>query len=446
MPFSRAQERNIKSVVTNSNSIVPLIGDDAFIVETPDGDVTLLSYVVQQLCEEIPELRNVKCESSAEIYYIFTRAKASMDAVRFKDEFREIVDEVRDNGRLRLRESVLDFLAAMKPRLIITTSPFSLIENALSVRGVNYNSFYYSPASVSQGRNKDDISSLGNTVYHIFGKAADGWKWVCDEDSLLEFLHNIQGGDYSCNNLYSSLAEKPGRLMVLGSHLPDWIFRFLWFPFQNQAGEVQKYWLSHTDSNVGFFDFLQCYHFDTDQAVDEILAEITSRIKDRDKMISTESKADCESYDAFISYAGEDYDIAERIYNVLSRKLNNVFFDKEAIKYGENYVNRYIKAIYKSKLYIPVVTENFWSKVFEDSHVKVEVIEAAKRIKSLPEDAVFSLPLVIDGRVWKNGSPLDTKLIEEMAKNFPDISAVFYHINMKVLNPDFSDNDIEICK
>ncbi len=33
-----------------------------------------------------------------------------------------------------------------------------------------------------------------------------------------------------------------------------------------------------------------------------------------------------------------------------------------------------------------------------------------------------------------------------MAKNFPDISAVFYHINMKVLNPDFSDNDIEICK
>ena len=126
MPFSRAQERNIKSVVTNSNSIVPLIGDDAFIVETPDGDVTLLSYVVQQLCEEIPELRNVKCESSAEIYYIFTRAKASMDAVRFKDEFREIVDEVRDNGRLRLRESVLDFLAAMKPRLIITTSPFSL--------------------------------------------------------------------------------------------------------------------------------------------------------------------------------------------------------------------------------------------------------------------------------------------------------------------------------
>lgn len=234
--------------------------------------------------------------------------------------------------------------------------------------------------------------------------------------------------------------------MVLGSHLPDWIFRFLWFPFQNQAGEVQKYWLSHTDSNVGFFDFLQRYHFDTDQAVDEILAEITSRIKDRDKMISTESKADCESYDAFISYAGEDYDIAERIYNVLSRKLNNVFFDKEAIKYGENYVNRYIKAIYKSKLYIPVVTENFWSKVFEDSHVKVEVIEAAKRIKSLPEDAVFSLPLVIDGRVWKNGSPLDTKLIEEMAKNFPDISAVFYHINMKVLNPDFSDNDIEICK
>lgn len=109
-------------------------------------------------------------------------------------------------------------------------------------------------------------------------------------------------------------------------------------------------------------------------------------------------------------------------------------------------MNRYIKAIYKSKLYIPVVTENFWSKVFEDSHVKVEVIEAAKRIKSLPEDAVFSLPLVIDGRVWKNGSPLDTKLIEEMAKNFPDISAVFYHINMKVLNPDFSDNDIEICK
>lgn len=89
-----------------------------------------------------------------------------------------------------------------------------------------------------------------------------------------------------------------------------------------------------------------------------------------------------EIYDVFISYSHGNYDwVKNNIYLPLSEfkkkdgsKLN-IFFDEKSIGIGEQFTIKYMKGIVDSKIFIPIISEEYYGK----NHCKNEMNLAIKR-------------------------------------------------------------------
>ncbi len=434
------------NLVAMRDVVVPIIGDDIFYVAHETlGHISLHRYLLERFIEEYGDTGLT--EESKQIiengeYYGLSKLERVFRS-DFQADHRTYLEEALNKGMIRMDETVESFLRTFRFPLIITTSALNPIERWIMPG--NYSSVAYSPKS----SNNIVLDSKKPTVYHIFGLIADGRSWVYDEETLLVFLHALHNDDTSSKNLKDYLSSRNCRFLALGCNLPDWLFRFLWYPIKNPETAVNQkngYWLSHRKTTESFDDFLENIKFYSAGEVNEILSIAIDELQESENNSNDSCEED--NYDFFLSYASEDMDIATQIFDILTAKNAKVWFDKEGpgkVDSGARYMEKLQKGISHSKYYIPVVTGNFLTKALnESSNLRKEIDIAERFFMSLdtkPER--YSIPVIVEGSTFK-GKTIDSAKIEGIACFDLLPSQLFYQINMPMFRPGDTALDINL--
>lgn len=400
----------ISDMVKKRNSIVPVIGEDTIVYKErgSDREIPFQEFILREFQKKYPRVTvdDAALTSMKErgYYGLSLLSQYYNEQGRFLDDFMDFVS--KKATCIKLKDEVLDFLVTFNFPIIITTVCFDIIERQLKGKIEGYKSIWYKPDS------KND-SLLPQCVYHIFGQAKDGSKWVYDEDCLLTFLLSHNNKAHGATGLTDFLKENEKKLFVLGCNLPNWLFRFLWQPTQTGRNSnlktTQGYWINKEKPEDSFENFLKKKNFSADEQVKEILVDATKLLREelereaeeRSNMIDAE-----DHFDVFISYASQDRQIATAIFEALKNMNVKAWFDdrgKGEITPGQKYWERIENGIKHSAHFMSVITGNWREKMTSTSSLKEETnlankwVEESKKDDSCELKGNYSIPVIVKG-------------------------------------------------
>ena len=456
-------DAELKSLVTDvleeQDRIIPIIGDDCFLGEINGAKVPWHQWIVEKVLEgrASPEFKQkVYTNGYKGLDLLLEEYKRANNLKKVEDStfFKELVtDYIKENlEELSLRTDVKAFLEAGCFEVIVTTCPFIPQNKEFTLRDKTYQIMSFAPGSI--GPRAETTLQLP-TIYQIFGNY-DG-DFVFGEKKLLEFLHHLnQSGaekGFGASPLVKYIRDKgnaQGKLalfMPIGcSNLPDWIYRFLWYPLsQDHKGGI---WPNYRDED--FYNFLCKYNFSTfsspitalqegDVVGDPVLNKLTVEFQNRKNSLplyaSTELNVqwnDKEEWDLFISYASEDREIAQIVYNVLTEDCNQkVWMDNRgSIMPGDNYWSAIKYGIEHSCKFLFVISESYLEKAMDKNHKypngtvqptgvyqEIELIKECLKDRRKDGQKGYVIPLIVEGTLVTYTDLTNTKHINEPMKN-----------------------------
>lgn len=416
----------INDMVKKRNSIVPVIGEDTIVYQDPDTgkEIPFQEFILLEFQKKYPRVTvdDAELVSMKErgYYGLSLLSQYYNEQGRFLDDFMDFVS--KNDSCIKLKDEVLDFLVTFNYPIIITTVCFDIIEKQLKGR-IDYKKIWYK-------LNSKNDSLPPCCVYHIFGQAKDGTKWVYDEDSLLTFLLSHNDKDHGASGLTDFLKENEKKLFVLGCNLPNWLFRFLWQPIQtNNNGDSktkQGFWINKEKPEDSFENFLKKKNFSADEQVKKILVDATKLLQEELKREAEERTCmiDAEEhFDVFISYASEDQQIATAIFEALKNMGVTVWFDdrgKGEITPGQKYWERIENGIKHAAHFMPIITGNWMQKLTNTSSLKDETLKARDWLAECSKQDCtiqlkdYSVPVIIKGSSY-NGVAITEGYVEQVA-------------------------------
>ncbi len=417
----------INDMVKKRNSIIPVIGDDMIVYKDngTGNEIPFQEFILNEFQKKYPHvvIDDATLTSMKErgYYGLSLLSQYYNEQGRFLDDFMDFV--CKNDSCIKLKDEVLGFLVTFNFPIIITTVCFDIIEQQLKGRIESYKSIWYR-------LNKENSTLPSRCVYHIFGQAKDGSKWVSDEDLLLTFLLSHNHKEYGATGLTDFMKENDKKLFVLGCNLPNWLFRFLWQPTQTGRNSnlktTQGYWINKEKPEDSFENFLKKKNFSADEQVNEILVDATKLLREelereaeeRSNMIDAE-----EHFDVFISYASEDRQIATVIFEVLKNMNVKAWFDDRGmgeITPGQKYWEKIETGIKNSAHFMPIITGNWMQKLTNTSSLKDETLKArdwlaeCSRQDSTTQLKDYSIPVIINGSSY-NGVTITEGYVEQVA-------------------------------
>lgn len=263
----------------------------------------------------------------------------------------------------------------------------------------------------------DDIPPMDNlktpTLYYILGKANNRRsRFVLSDKDMLDFSRSwLAETDSTCKakpaNLSNALANK--FLLVLGCDYTDWLFRFLWFAMKdskirqrsNSDRKIGMLAMSES-SNEELIDFLTRSNTLTQNVeLPEFIHELIRRVAAKEAQLASVNSelkfADPKANtDVFISYSRADKALAERLYKVLTEKGLDVWYDKQNLGAGSDFIKDIRYAIRTAKIFIPLLTRSIKEQAHEEHVYREEWAYAIERKKRLG-NVTYICPLNTDG-------------------------------------------------
>lgn len=407
--------------------IIPVIGNNCFIYNSENGETTLQEFLVNTMAEGKDLSPDLIDQMKTRGYYGLTLLKKhcfSNKESKFKFEYKRAIENNKD--KICLNKAIKNFLQAYDFPVIITTSCFKLIESEFPI--------YKSVSYPSTSGNQEKLDAMGRTVYHIFGLEAPGAKWVKGEEELLNFVHELHGDGATDLKKYIKADNKTKALFVIGSNLPDWLFRFFLYPITDISNNEVGYFLSSSDyiedSFMNFLDDIS-YDYDVNKNLEDVLKRATELCLSHKSGATDSNRAPHhKEYDIFISYASENRELATEIRDTLETGYGlKVWLDQKQIVDGD-YEKRIINGIENSAYFMPIVTKEYILKhkpvicsyktvddIVNDKmeFVQMETLIAEKHRKNQQRIA-YSLPVVIPSPIGEDGT-LDFDMIEKYAES-----------------------------
>ena len=404
--------------------IIPVIGNNCFVCNSGSEEISLQEFVVNKLTEGKNFNQDLLSQMKDRGYYGLTLLKKHCfpnKESKFKLEYKRTIDNNKE--KIHLNKTIRRFLQVYKFPVVVTTSCFKLIETELPQ--------YKSVSFPSAEGNQIKLNGEHKTVYHIFGLEANGAKWVTGEEELLNFVHELHGDGATDLKKYIKADNRMKALFVIGSNLPDWLFRFFLYPMTDFSNNEVGYFLSSSDSiEDSFMSFLDdiSYDYDVNTNLESVLQDAISLFPAADSSIEFSNRVTHnKEYDIFISYASENRELACDIRDRLHDDYGlNVWLDQKQIIDGD-YEKRIIKGIDNSAYFMPIVTKEYILKhkpvfnayksiddIVNDNKlefVQMETLIAEKHRKELQRIA-YSLPIVISAPIGEKGT-LDFDMIEK---------------------------------
>ena len=368
---------NLLLEAINNRSVVPILGNEIFQINSDGKKVLLEEYIVQELAKKF----DVPYEAGMGYSPINDKIEElNFQSLRFRrtGDITDIYYEINSIFR-NIQFSELSLLKKVlsigKFPLILTTSFNPVIENILSEISENTKVYSYNRSMKSDIPN--NISAESPTLYFLFGRLGKMKNsFMVTEDDLLDYLHCWHNDDTRPKNLVKYLENK--YLLVIGCDYPNWLFRFLWYSIKSFSLSATNYETQGLVANnnlkrdgelIKFLSRVQTHVYeDSSLFIDKLLEQWDAYKNDHkntneeeiEKPDSNEvSKINTnQAIDIFISYAHEDYETASKLEEILTENGASVWLDKRALSPSEDYRSEIKTMIQRAKRFMPILSSN----------------------------------------------------------------------------------------
>lgn len=454
-------EEWFESCYDNRDKIVPIIGQDIFMCKTSGGEQMSFQYYIVDYFKAKGFLNGIE-DSLVELMKkdgyrgmsllssICQIPRYNPDKVEIhkRSQFETEIEKAAKQTTITLVDTVTDFLLVSKPSIIITTSPFPVIENSLKEKGITYSSAYFSIKDSTSGQFVGDVNLNSKCVIHLFGATEDicNKVWASNERRLLCYLHSLHTYEIQSEKLRNCLDDSI--LWVMGCNLPEWLFQFLLYPLKGDKIEApESMWFGNIQDEKQLTSINRYFSIYSCNATNyAFLTGLTEYFIKRNKESSTieeleQTVKDEQTFDYFISFRDPaDKYIAQSVADILKKHGCTVWISTEQDLAGKPW-DAIIKALDHSRHVIPIVTTTYLREFatekiqYSSSQNVYNVTEAViKYAKECNEDA-FILP------IRKLNSPIT------IAKGFlpQDVDffeAIQHYTTNDLLNPFFDSKEL----
>ncbi len=382
---NKINERNWELLLDaiNEGKVVPIIGENLISVSTEEGKQPIREYVLKKLSEQFYEGNEVLDFSTIEI---IIKNKYGGDIYY---EIYKLLKKVS----ISLPDSFVSLFRICHFPLVLTTSYVQGLDQILDIPSTNVK-VYNKSSSVDIS---PDILSKSLSLYHLFGKISTVAKsFLVTDDDLLEYLHCWHDTSKRPSKLAEYLSDK--FFLILGCNYPNWLFRFFWHSIKNfeispRSGMQGVVALEQDNTQdkelIGFLSRIRTV---AGENAEEFIKEIIEKRQEQRQL-----DASILDEEIFISYASEDFAIAEQIYMQLEELggKGTAWFDKKKLRVGEDFDEIIKKRIKQCKRFMPLISKHVLTA--EDRYVKKEWDFACK-VYEIDRNSAgeYISPIIID--------------------------------------------------
>lgn len=420
----------------DNGEVVLLLGNELSAITINGQRHLLKEYILRQLVMALNDseqdsskhLKEEDIQSFSDISYDYKRRE--WQTIK-SDPYMETTDILSNISKSSYDTEVLQKLFSINKFKIVLTTGFDNI--ACSVLEDMYGPENIEHLSYKRGSNGPDLMPQSDKIlfYQLFGKASsDMHSFVLSEDDLLDFIHFWMDQNYRPKVLSNVLRDK--YILVLGCNYPNWLFRFF-FHSLKYSSTMRKEGhdnglLADTNLDPELVSFLRRMETSVYEDAINFINELHDRWEKRamGKTIDNNNipvNPDEDDFDAFISYASEDFEEVREIARIFNEKGLHVWFDKNNLESGDKYEIKIKNLIEQAKFFIPVLSPNTeknsgarffrkewkWASDADESHFGT--------------DNNYIRPVLINGfimtnkHVFKDRHCVDLSVREERANN-----------------------------
>ena len=374
---------NLLLEAINNGSVVPILGNEIFQIESNGKKELLEEFIIQELAKkfDVPYETGMGYSSIndkiEDLNFQNLRFRRTGDITDIYFEINSIFRNIKFSELLLLKK----ILSIGKFPLILTTSFNPIIEDILLETSENTKVYSYNRSMKSDIPN--NISAESPALYYLFGRLSKMKNsFMVTEDDLLDYLHCWHNDDTRPKNLVKYLENK--YLLIIGCDYPNWLFRFLWYSIRSFSlsgtnyeaqGLVANNTLKKDYELTKFLSRVQTHVYEDSALFIDKLSEQWSIYKN-EKKDENEEKNETENVvgkdndeenikinansavDIFISYAHEDYETASELEKILVENGASVWLDKRALSPSEDYRAEIKTMIQKTKRFMPILSRN----------------------------------------------------------------------------------------
>lgn len=335
-------------------NVIPVIGPE-FLVDDEKG-----SNPHQILIDDLAEAYNIHSQpkSFSELLY-----DKDFDANDRKNIYAMLGDAF-SQPLFKPSQLLMRLLGSKRFPFVITTSFTPVVEDAMrQIWGndkLNVMKFTNDPSHNSDINTRSDINKP--TVYYMFGKVCSSEKkYVVTDYDMLSFCRSWLSSAERPQNLAAELQSK--YLLILGNGYSDWLSRFVCFSLKARLDSQPMGMIVDPLAEDKFLQFMKRIDTFTHRNAEEVVSKIESMLAEREReQPNAVAGTPWQDTDVFISYSRADAAVTEQLYQVLVARGFNVWYDRNSISYGGNFMNEIIAGIKSTKLFLPVITQNIQSQ------------------------------------------------------------------------------------
>ncbi len=388
--------------------VIPIVGPELLLVETPGGPRLLLDWVAEKLAgrlnvnvAQLPQpytLNDVIC------WFLSARGRREEAYVRLRSIIKEANFE--PPAALRHLAAITDF------DLFVSTTFDPLLENAINLERFNgaptTDVISYAPNRVVDLPSERDRLQRP-VVYHLFGKVSASPTYVISDEDLLEYICALQSEHLAPEKLFHELEHS--HLLFIGSNFTNWLARLFLRMAKRQrlsdprdVGEVLAD--DHSSQDDRLMAFLQQVSVRTriyrgaERFVEELHARWQARRKPAAAAVTPATARfmpparDMPDNAVFISYAREDLGAVQQIKAGLESAGVTTWFDIDRLEVGDDYDRKIQRNIARCSYFIPIISSNTQRRL--EGYFRREWSYAMDRVRNMADGALFILPVSID--------------------------------------------------
>jgi hypothetical protein len=398
--------------------VIPVIGPELLTIQQDGRDIPLYRAVAERLLAKY-RLDPATCTLRPNNELNDAVCALAAAGKRMKDLYRPVHDIIRTLVDANPDTPVaLRRLAAIRHfDLFVTSTPDDMLARAIDAERFGgarqTDQLEYAP-KLTTGRGRDlpeVMSSQYAAVFYLYGKADTSPFFAIHDEDALEFPYSLQSGN-GPERILSQFRSR--NLLIIGCNLPEGLNRFFLRLsnverlYSDQRAKKEFLVGQAMADDPGFNTFLQRFSQDSRLypiAAAEFVDELYRRWSERNPALAGAAAGGPSPVDAvdpvdpvdpaiFISYASEDIGAARALHTELQEIAGDVaWFDKQALKSGDDWNHNIAGAIQRCTLFLPLVsaaterrTEGYFRSEWKKAAERSDMIQGRK----------FLFPIIID--------------------------------------------------